>query len=209
VQLNRVELTPERPRFEGSPWKCHGFFQDHIVASAMIVLDESNVTEGSVELRMAVTRPLINHDDPNSACMAYWGMRRGSKLNQHIGSIRMRPGRCIAYPNLYQHQLSPFQLSDPSRPGHRTILQLHLVDPDIPILSSTDIPPQQASWAMEALLDSLDKRLPVEIVQKIIDCAVDEGWLLPDSDRWPLRNLVEIMQKLDKDTLKRFFEQSL
>ena len=48
----------------------------HVSHSAMIVLDESNVTEGSVELRMAVTRPLINHDDPNSACMAYWGMRR-------------------------------------------------------------------------------------------------------------------------------------
>jgi hypothetical protein len=62
---------------------------------------------------------------------------------------------------------------------------------------------------MEALLDSLDKRLPVEIVQKIVDCAVDEGWLLPDSDRWPLRSLVEMTQNLDKDVLKRFFEESL
>jgi hypothetical protein len=60
---------------------------------------------------------------------------------------------------------------------------------------------------MEALLDSLDKRIPVEIVQKIVDCAVFEGWLVSDSGRWPLRNLVEKTQKLDKELLKQFFEE--
>jgi hypothetical protein len=62
---------------------------------------------------------------------------------------------------------------------------------------------------MEALLDSLDKRLPVEIVQKIVDCAVEANWLLPDSNRWPLRNIVETALNLDKDILERFFEERL
>lgn len=118
----------------------------------------------------------------------------------------MRQGRCIVYPNLYQHHLSLFHLIDPSRPGHRTILQFQLVDPEIPVLSSSDVPPQQATWAMQALMDSLDRRLPVEILQRIIDIAVEEKWLLHEEDRWPLRSFVEMTQGFYREELKRFFE---
>ena len=54
--------------------------------------------------------------------------------------------RCVAFPNLYQHQVQPFRLEDPTKPGHRRILALFLVDPTQKILSATDVAPQQRGW---------------------------------------------------------------
>ena len=42
----------------------------------------------------------------------------------------------LAFPNVVQHRVSPFRLADPTRPGHRKLLALFLVDPHIRILST-------------------------------------------------------------------------
>ena len=52
-------------------------------------------------------------------------------------------GRLLAFPNLYQHRVAPFQLTDPSKPGERKILVYFLVDPEEdPIPSTRLVPPQ-------------------------------------------------------------------
>ncbi|PVF99044.1 hypothetical protein CPB86DRAFT_849593 [Serendipita vermifera] len=209
TKLTRLELSPDHPRFDGGQWSCEGCYEDHIVACGSVVLDSHNVTEGSIAFRMAVTRPSVTCDDPDSACLAYWGKQRGSHLNQEIGSVVLRKGRCITYPNLYQHRLSPFELVDKSTSGYRTTLQIMLVDPEVPILSSTDVPPQQASWAMQALMDSLNNRVPVEIIQRIVDFAVhDLKCLIPDESRWSLRESMEKWQFIEKERVNMYFEMS-
>jgi hypothetical protein len=81
-------------------------------------------------------------------------------------------GRCIAFPNLFQHRVSPFKLKDPSKPGRRKILVLFLVDPSIdPIPSTSSIPPQQKEWAASEILNlpasaALNK-LPIELIDMI------------------------------------------
>ena len=45
-----------------------------------------------------------------------------------------------------QHSVSSFQLKDPTKPGHRRFIALWLVDPTQPIVSTANIPPQQADW---------------------------------------------------------------
>ena len=66
-----------------------------------------------------------------------------------------KAGRALSWPNLFQHCVSPFELSDPSKPGHRKILAIFFVDPTVdPIPSATDIPPQQSEWAADALEDA-------------------------------------------------------
>ncbi|KAG8818164.1 hypothetical protein FRC17_010918, partial [Serendipita sp. 399] len=209
IKLARLELTPDRPAFIGGQWHSDGSQEDHVVASGSVVLEQHNVTEGRIRFRMAVTRPTLGIDDPDSAAFIYWGKRRGSMLNQEIGSVVMKTGRLIVHPNIYQYRLSPFKLVDPKSPGHRIILAVSLVDPEIPVLSTVDIPPQQASWALFALLESLDKRLPVEIVQKMVDHAIEQNYFLGDEQRWPLRKLMDLHQQLDRDILKRYFEQLL
>jgi hypothetical protein len=45
--------------------------------------------------------------------------------------------------------VGPFQLADLTRPGHRKILALFLVDPNIRITSTENIPPQKYDWLGE------------------------------------------------------------
>ena len=71
---------------------------------------------------------------------------------QDIGDVITKTHRCVAFPNLYQHQVQPFRLEDPMKPGHRRILVFFLVDPMQRILSATDVGPQQRGWINKTVL---------------------------------------------------------
>lgn len=61
----------------------------------------------------------------------------------------VKDGRLLTRPNILQHQVQPFELDDPSKPGHRKILALFLVDPNIRIISTANVPCQQRQWWRE------------------------------------------------------------
>ena len=73
--------------------------------------------------------------------------------------------RCVAFPNIYQHLVSPFRLVEPTKPGHRKILVFFLVDPNITIPSASTVGPQQATWIRRAVeaTEYWQTRLPVEL----------------------------------------------
>ena len=73
--------------------------------------------------------------------------------------------RCVAFPNVYQHLVSPFRLVDPTKPGHRKILVFFLVDPNITIPSASTVGPQQATGIRRAVeaTEYWQTRLPVEL----------------------------------------------
>ena len=82
-------------------------------------------------------------------------------------------GRCLAFPNLYQHRVLPFSLADRTRAGHRKVLVLFLVDPHVRVPSATDVGPQQDPWLRAAVEGSpLWARLPPEL-REMIWAAVD------------------------------------
>ena len=87
---------------------------------------------------------------------------------QNLSGVKTKDGRCIAFPNIYQHQVQPFSLADKTKPGHRKILALFLVNPDHTVLSTADVAPQQTSWAAEPMREGLEgKNLPVELVDLV------------------------------------------
>ena len=96
---------------------------------------------------------------------------RDSPCVQGVGSVITKTHRCIAFPNSYQHQVQPFRLADPTKPGHRKVLVFFLVDPTQWVLSATDVPPQQREWATEAMYhagqNSAFTKLPVELLAMI------------------------------------------
>ncbi|KAJ7747659.1 hypothetical protein DFH07DRAFT_576314 [Mycena maculata] len=56
---------------------------------------------------------------------------------------------CSSFSSLY---VSSFKLPDPSKSGHHKILAVFLVHPTKdPIVSATDVPPQQAEWQPKPL----------------------------------------------------------
>lgn len=65
---------------------------------------------------------------------------------QVLGKVLTREGRLLVFPNVLQHRVLPFKLDDTTRPGHRKLLALFLVDPNIKIPSTAHIPPQQRHW---------------------------------------------------------------
>lgn len=95
---------------------------------------------------------------------------------QQIGSIETREDRIITFPNILQYQVRPFELVDSTRPGHRKILELFLVDPNIRIISTANVPCQQRDWWSQAISSNVNSRLtelPPEIYEKVIDEAGD------------------------------------
>jgi hypothetical protein len=48
---------------------------------------------------------------------------------QTTGSVATPQGRLVTFPNVLEHRLEPFELSDPTRPGHYRYIKLYLVDP--------------------------------------------------------------------------------
>ena len=90
---------------------------------------------------------------------------------QGIGEVITRTHRCVAFPNVYQHQVQPFRLEDTTKPGHRKILVFFLVDPTQKILSATDVAPQQRDWVTDAMYhagqNSPFTKLPIELLRMI------------------------------------------
>lgn len=99
-----------------------------------------------------------------------WGLQTGDPCHQYIGSVPIRQGLCIAFPNIYQYRLTPFSLVDPSKEGHQRIIGLYLVDPSIAPLASTQrVPPQQKAWSRLGLEKGTRGIFAVELVDKVLN----------------------------------------
>lgn len=83
----------------------------------------------------------------------------------------MCEGLLLAYPNALMHKESSFRLKDPTRPCHRKVPTLHLVDPRVRVLSTANVPPQQADrWAREVSASGCRfEGLPKEVLGVIVE----------------------------------------
>jgi len=96
------------------------------------------------------TLTLVDHE-PNDFIWLrqVYGLENGEPAIQCPGSIRAMPGRCIMYPSTIQHKFTRFELEDKSKPGFARALVFFLVDPNIRIISTANIPPQRLDWTMD------------------------------------------------------------
>ena len=124
---------------------------------------------------------------------------------QEIGKVLTRQGRMIAFPNVLQHRVDSFRLEDPTRPGHRRILVLWLVDPHCRIPSTQTISPQQKDWWDEQVLPTLLTEFPAEIAHMILD-HVDSPMRLDEARKVRQELMEERSTATDKIT-KRLEER--
>ena len=96
---------------------------------------------------------------------AVFGCTQNGPTFQNVGGVDTREGRLLTFPNILQHQVQPFELVDRTKPGHRKILALFLVDPNIKIISSANVPCQRKDWWREEIArgGGFDKLLPREL----------------------------------------------
>ncbi|KAH8891423.1 hypothetical protein GQ53DRAFT_746540 [Thozetella sp. PMI_491] len=160
VKMASIELTPEKPEFPLGSWHVEGQMNEHICATAIYYLDSENITDASLEFRMHTSD---EHDEVGySGQDKYKWLERvyGTLLGgispciQKYGSVITRKGRVLAFPNVFQHRVSPFRLVDPSRPGYRRFIVLWLVSPYERVISTANVPPQQLSWWADSVFGS-------------------------------------------------------
>jgi hypothetical protein len=86
-----------------------------------------------------------------------------------LGSITTIEDRCIVFPNIYQHKVSSFQLSNSSNTGNRKILAFFLINPEKTIVSTKYVSPQQKDWFDDCLLQYrvFGKKFPKDAIQHI------------------------------------------
>lgn len=78
-----------------------------------------------------------------------FGLSNGDQAIQRQGTIKLNVGRSVIFPTTLQHRLAHFELKDKSKPGFTRALVFFLVDPNIRIISTANIPPQRLDWTLD------------------------------------------------------------
>ncbi|KAJ2459351.1 hypothetical protein GGF42_001519 [Coemansia sp. RSA 2424] len=130
---------------------------ERIIATGIYYYDVENTAESSLKFRESVDATFDYETNDQYGMECVYGVYDGgddgmNDLLQEIGHVEIKSGRCIVFPNIYQHQVSSFRLADPTKPGHRKSLTFFFIDPATRIPSTEIVPPQQQSWWAESAL---------------------------------------------------------
>lgn len=163
VKIGAIELTPDKPTFEGGTWHVEGMLDEHIVSTACVYLENDNVEIPSLEFRTAVREPDYEQGDDEGVSIVF-GLENEQPLVQPRGVCSCFENRTLAWSNMLQHRLRPFSLVDKNKPGRRTFVCFFLCDPSLNVRSTATVPPQQFEWIKEYLENYLLPRETPEIV---------------------------------------------
>jgi hypothetical protein len=166
VKLANIELSPRNPKYEGGTWHVEGMANENIAATGIYYYDSENITESRLDFRIQVQEPRYEQGDHQGVGRIY-GLWDKYPLAQDLDGVITKQDRCLVFPNIYQHQVQPFQLVDVTKRGSRKILVFFLVNPEEPVLSTTHVPPQQKEWATEDFMNVVAEKLPAELVREI------------------------------------------
>lgn len=159
VSVGSILLTPDKPMYTTGQFHVEGLFNERICASAIYYYDSDNITESRLGFQAPVNGwnilhgggrgPPFHRDRPLAKELydVTETRRCGGPEWMLLGSIETRPGRLVVFPNVYAHRVEPFELVDKTRPGYRKMIAIFLVDPGTPIISTSNVPPQQSHWA--------------------------------------------------------------
>jgi hypothetical protein len=179
VKLANIHLTPSKQEYSGGSWHIEGQLNEHICATALYYYDNKNITDSHLAFRYKVSVDTLEErqygqDDNEGVCYLFDIERNGPGV-QTIGQVLTQEGRLLAFPNVLQHQVQPFKLQDPTKPGHRKILALFLIDPFQRIISTANVPPQQREWWSEALCNIGGRlnTLPPELKEHVLNDVED------------------------------------
>ena len=179
VKLASIVLTPSQPRYAGGAWHVEGMRNECIVASGIAYYSQDNVGDSMLAFRQAVAEPEYEQGD-HRGVREVWGLENERSLVQSMGAVVTCDGRCLAFPNVVQHRVSPFSLLDGGREGHRSILVFFLVDPTQRVLSTARVPPQQAHWQQREWAEALSGAVEVRELQGLTLSYV--GWPMGDEE---------------------------
>jgi len=202
VKLANIHLTPEKPTYDGGSWHIEGQLNERICATALYYYDSENITESKLGFRSVCNSECYDEGEfeyeqgDHEPFRIIYGQSPGwdeDTTEMDIGQVVTNEGRLLVFPNVFRHRVAPFELVDKTKPGHRKIVALFLVDPESPIISTSSVPPQQATWGS---IPAVDNKLPPEIAQLVYN---DLGCPYPLSEAKKLRaELIEERKAIEE-----------
>lgn len=146
------------------------------MATALYYYSSTNITSSSLSFRQWFSGE-DTIDISYQQCHYAWlpviyGCEHDGPSVQDVGGVNTREGRLLTFPNILQHRVSPFKLADPTKQGHRKIVALFLVDPNIKIISTAHVPCQRQDWWLEGgVFDQGpgNLTLPRELQDKVLE----------------------------------------
>ncbi|CAO3571433.1 unnamed protein product [Mortierella alpina] len=206
-KLADIQLTADNPSYNGGVWHVEGMANENIVATGIYYYHSENITESRLNFRIQVCEPEYEQEDATGVEMMY-GLKDEEPLVQSLDGIVTKQDRCIVFPNIFQHQVQPYSLEDPTKPGTRSILVFFLVNPEHPILSTTHVPPQQRDWAPnKGLLAVAAEELPPEVyelIEKLVDWPIDLDEAKAHREEF-MKERKYFLETASKDTFERPF----
>lgn len=165
TKMTNIVLTPDKPEFNGGLWHLAGNFNEDIVCTVIYFHDTENIESSNLKFRVALANPM---EHSHVSLKELFGWDYSSSMMHETGSVQAIEDRIIVFPNMVQHCMAPFQLTDKSRPGGCKMLVFYIVDPfNHKVVTTNQVPPQQAEWwraAIQRTPSMLSKQLPTEIL---------------------------------------------
>ncbi|KAA8913689.1 hypothetical protein TRICI_003147 [Trichomonascus ciferrii] len=190
VKLANIHLTPDKPDYAGGSWHVEGTINEDIVATVLYYYDSENITASHLALRVAQEEPKSYEQGDYYGVRKVYGIRDDEPIAYNVGSIPCREDSIVVFPNCFQHQVQPFSLADPTKPGHRKILCFFICDPTNNMVVASDrVPAQQREWWTDEITKTNSLNLPAELTNNILS-KVD----------WPKD--IEYAKKIRKDLMQ-------
>ncbi|KAJ5963897.1 uncharacterized protein N7479_003773 [Penicillium vulpinum] len=200
TRLLGVDLTPEDPSFE-TDWHVEGTMNEHICAAAIISYDHTNVLDPCMQFRNMVESDMLSEieHEPNDFIWLrqVFGLENGEPAIQYPGSIQAGVGRVIMYPSTIQHKFTRFELKDKAKPGHARAMVFFLVDPNIRIISTANIPPQRLDWAKD--IPETKQGVKADLAKAALDNMKSKGDM-PMSLEEAMDTRLKVLQEVEEFT---------
>ncbi|KAJ1724351.1 hypothetical protein LPJ53_001366 [Coemansia erecta] len=201
VKMSSIVLTPEKPEYEGGTWHVEALENERIVATGIYYYDVDNITESNLAFRESIDWLSVDYEqyrfdqldkdytinEDNEG----WSRDENVLISQPLGQVEAKNGRCIVFPNIYQHRVSRFRLADPTKPGHRKIFAFFFVDPSTRIPSTEIVPPQQQEWWSETFMKTGQLTELPDLIKSSIFESVDFPISLKDAHSIRLELMAE------------------
>ncbi|CAI7586749.1 unnamed protein product [Penicillium glandicola] len=195
VRISNIELTPESPFYPGdSDFHVDGLLNEHIVATSRYYYDVQNV-ESRISFQQENDLNEWDYATEPDAIHKIFGIPHTlgyydfhdlpfPQKIQNLGSLGVKQGRFLAWPNTLRYKMQPFSLKDKSCSGHQRCVIIYLVDPHYRICSTRNVPAQRHNWWREAALTTdttIAAKLPQELVDIIMSETVDWPMGIPEA----------------------------
>jgi Protein of unknown function (DUF4246) len=168
---------------------------EHICASALYYYHSENIEKVRLNFRQVsdtqAFQDLAYERGDTVWLEQVFGMAHDKSTVQEVGGIECSQSRIVTWPNTLQHN-TEIKLKDHSKEGHAHAINILLIDPNIRVISTANVPPQRLDWKREGDALGVDvTKLSLEEKLKIFPREGDFPWALQEAREILIENREE------------------